>query len=335
SRPGPVGPADHRAGGARAQLGGGAGLGRRHARRARRRPHHRRGAHGPTVRRRAVRAAAAARAVRRRRVRRGDRRLRADRRDAAAAVVPRRRALVAREGLPAAGSDPRRGAAVRADGARRVAAGRGGHRRRAAPRGEPHRDARDPPRPRAGLAAPRDEPRPDGRRRGAPDVHLPQPLRLLDRRGRRQPRVPRRRRPVLRGVARDAAGGARRGRRGVLPRARPARAVLRAGGPRRGDARPARRRAVRRRARRGGGSARHVHAGARHRARRRVAAARPPVRRQGRPPAEEDRHRARRQGRWTQTHDDVAAGPCRVPAFGCELRGRRPEDHVRCPGRSL
>ena len=54
-----------------------------------------------------------------RRLRRGDRRLRADRRDAAPAVVPRRRALVAGEGLPPAGPDPRRRAAVRARRARR------------------------------------------------------------------------------------------------------------------------------------------------------------------------------------------------------------------------
>ena len=73
---------------------------------------------------------------------------------------------------------------------------------------QPDRDARDPPRPRARLAAARDEPRPHGHRRGAADVHVPEPLRLPHRRGRRQPRVPRRRRRLLRGVARDASSEA-------------------------------------------------------------------------------------------------------------------------------
>ena len=82
----------------------------------------------PPGRGRDVQPARAAPPPRVRRVRRGDRRLRADRRDAAAALVPRRRALVAREDLPAAGPDPRRGAAVRARRARRPAPGRRGAR---------------------------------------------------------------------------------------------------------------------------------------------------------------------------------------------------------------
>ena len=59
-----------------------------------------------------------------RRLRRDRRRLRADRRDAAAAVVPRRRALVARQGLPVGAAAPGRGAAARAHDARPAAAGR-------------------------------------------------------------------------------------------------------------------------------------------------------------------------------------------------------------------
>ena len=125
---------------------------------------------------------------------------------------------------------------------------------------------------------------------------------------------------VLRGVARDAAGGARRGRRGVRARARAAGAVLRAGGARRRDARPARRRAVRR-PRRRRRAARLVHAGARRRARRRVAAAGPAVRRQGRPPAEEDRRRAGRPRRRAQAHD--AACPRRSPGTARRVRPSR------------
>ena len=66
-------------------------------------------------------------------LRRRRRRLRADRRDAAPAVVPRRRALVAGEGLPAAGPAAGRGATAGARRARRQPARRGGARRRAAP----------------------------------------------------------------------------------------------------------------------------------------------------------------------------------------------------------
>ena len=147
---------------------------------------------------------------RERRLRRRRRRLRADRRDAAAALVPRRRALVAGEGLPAAaaGSSTRRARSPARCSTSSSPA------RRCSPTSQrlvaqPDRDARDPPRPRAGDAAARDDPRPDGRRRGAAHVHLPEPVRLPHRRRRRQPRVPRGRRRLLRRLARAPAGAAR------------------------------------------------------------------------------------------------------------------------------
>ncbi len=56
--------------------------------------------------------------------------------------------------------------------------------------GEPRRDARHPARPRRGLGAARDDARPDGRRRGDAHLHLPEPVRLPDRCGDRQPRLP-------------------------------------------------------------------------------------------------------------------------------------------------
>ena len=65
-----------------------------------------------------------------RRVRRDRRRLRAHRRDAAAAVVPGGRALVAREGLPLGEAAADRGAAARAHDARPAAAGQRRARRR-------------------------------------------------------------------------------------------------------------------------------------------------------------------------------------------------------------
>ena len=97
----PVGPAGAGAGRARAQLVGGPGVARRAVRRPGRRPHRGRGADRPAGRRRAVQPAAAQAPRRGRRLGRRDRRLRAHGRDAAAAVVPRRRALVARQGLRA------------------------------------------------------------------------------------------------------------------------------------------------------------------------------------------------------------------------------------------
>ena len=59
------------------------------------------------------------------------------------------------------------------------------------------------------LGAPGDDARPDGGRRGAADLHLPEPLRLSDRRRDRQPRLPRGGRVVLRRVARAPARSAR------------------------------------------------------------------------------------------------------------------------------
>ena len=83
---------------------------------------------------------------------------------------------------------------------------RGGVRRRPAAVAQPDRDERDPPRPRATVDPAGDEPRPDGHRRGDADVHLPEPLRLPDRRGDRQPRVPGRgRRGLLRRLARASS----------------------------------------------------------------------------------------------------------------------------------
>ena len=76
------------------------------------------------------------------------RRLRADRRDAAAAVVPRRRPLVDREGVPVRAPDPGGRAPARPLAARHPAAQPGGVRRHRAAVAEPDRDERDPPRPR-------------------------------------------------------------------------------------------------------------------------------------------------------------------------------------------
>ena len=139
------------------------------------------------------------------------------------------------QGLPAAEPHPRRRAAVRPRGA-------GPARCRATTCStrstrlvaQPHRDERDPPRPRARLAAAGDDPGPDGHRRGPPHVHLPQPLRVPDRRRRGQPAVPARRSaPTSAPGASASSSDARRGARRVRPRARPARAVLRRGGRRR------------------------------------------------------------------------------------------------------
>ena len=95
-----------------------------------------------------------------------------------------------------------------------------------------------------GLAAARDDARPDGGRGGDADLHLPEPVRLSDRRGGGQPGLPRgARRDVLRRLARAAAARARARGVGLRPRARAARALLRRRGRRRGDARPPGRRA--------------------------------------------------------------------------------------------
>ena len=189
----PVGPAGAGAGRARAPLVGGPGVARRPVRRPGRRPHRGRGADRPAGRRRAVQPAAAQAPRRGRRLGRRDRRLRAHGRDAAAAVVPRRRALVARQGLRARAPAAGRRAPDRAHVLRRHAPRRAGLRRGPAPRREPDRDERDPARPRRGLDPARDDPRPHGHRRGDADLHVPVALRLPDRRRGGQPRLPARR----------------------------------------------------------------------------------------------------------------------------------------------
>ena len=145
----PVGPAGVRPGRDGAQLGRGPGLAGRDAARARRGPHQRRGAHRPARPRRALQPAADQAPPRGRALRLRHRRLRADGRDPAAALVPRRRALVAAEGLPAVAAAHGGGAAARPRDARRLAARRRRPRRRPAPGAQPHRDERDPARHRA------------------------------------------------------------------------------------------------------------------------------------------------------------------------------------------
>ena len=127
-----------------------------------------------------------------RRLGRDRRRLRADRRDAAAALVPRRGAVVAGQGARARARAAGGGAAAGAHVPRPPAARRARVRRDPAARREPRRDARAAARRRARLDPARDDARPDGRRRGDAHVHLPEPLRLRDRRRGRQPRLPRR-----------------------------------------------------------------------------------------------------------------------------------------------
>ena len=157
-----------------------------------------------------------------RRVRRGDRRLRADRRDAA----PARRSPTSPAGGSrrcSRGSGAWSAPRARSRGlTRRRAAGR----RRASPRSSGwsrnliamNEILRDRER---GLDPAGHEPRPDGDQRGAAHVHLPQPLRLPDRRGDRQPDLPRRaRRRLLRRVARAPARAARGGARAASRRSR-------------------------------------------------------------------------------------------------------------------
>ncbi len=136
----------------------------------------------PPGRRRAVRPPAPPGAQRVRRVGRGDRRLRPDRRDAAAALVPRRGAVVDRQGVPLRAPAPGRRAADRPLAAGHLAAQPGRVRRHRAAVAEPDRHERDPPRPHPLHDPAGDEPGQDGDRRGDADVHLPQPLRLSDRR---------------------------------------------------------------------------------------------------------------------------------------------------------
>ena len=129
-----------------APLGGGPGLARRDARRPRRRPDLRRGADRPAGHGRALLAASDQGSPRVRRLRRDHRRLRAHRRDAAAPVLPRRRELVAREGVPVGAARHVGRPAARAHLPRRLASGRSRLRRRRAAGAEPRRDERDPPR---------------------------------------------------------------------------------------------------------------------------------------------------------------------------------------------
>ena len=154
-----VGSGGQRPGGDGAPLVRRAGVARRAVRRARRRPDLRPGADRAAGDGRAVLAAPPPGRPRVAGLGRDHRRLRADRRDPPAAVVPGRRALVDREGVPARAPDPRRRAPARALAARHPAAEPGGVRRHPAPVGEPDRDERDPPRPRALHGPPRDESR--------------------------------------------------------------------------------------------------------------------------------------------------------------------------------
>ena len=74
---------------------------------------------------------------------------------------------------------------------------------------------------RARLAAARDDARPDGRQGGDADLHLPEPVRLPDRRGGGQPRLPRGgRRDVLRRLARAARASSSSSSSPASPRCR-------------------------------------------------------------------------------------------------------------------
>ena len=95
-------------------------------------------------------------------------------------------------------------------------------------------DERRAARHRARVRPSRHDARAPRGRRGAPDVHLPQPLRLPGRRGRRQPRLPRGGRRVLRRLARAPGGGAARTWRRP---SRPSRCCARRTSPRRSAAR--------------------------------------------------------------------------------------------------
>ena len=137
-------------------------------------------------------------------------------------------------------------APARAHVPRRPAARREGDRRDPAARRQPRGHARAAARRLAGDDAAGDDARPDGRRRGDAHVHLPEPLRVPDRRRGREPRLPRRAlRGLLRRLARRPAGAARAGRQRVR-RAGPEGAVLRVGGDRRRAAGRARGRDLRR-----------------------------------------------------------------------------------------
>ena len=120
--------------------------------------------------------------------------------------LPRPHELVRREDLPHTAPRREAGQALREQGEIPAAAARGQRLRRGAEVLRGHRERRgDPDRPRKRVCAPGAQRREDGHRRGAPRLHLPQPLRL--RRGRRggQPAPARdRERPLLRPLARGA-----------------------------------------------------------------------------------------------------------------------------------
>ena len=292
------------------------------ARGARRGPDRRRGADRAARHGRAVLAAVDQAPPRGGRVRLRDRRLRTDRRDAAAALVPGRRHLVARAD-PAVAAAP---GAVRAHALRPAAAGRRRVRRRRAPGAQPGRDERHPARPLAHVGAARDEPRPHGGEGGDADLHLPQPVRLSDRRGRGEPAAALR--GLLRRMERGAGRAARPGALGVRARAGADRALHAARGRRRRDARPAGRRGVRRH-RPGRAAAHRAGAGAGHRQRPRDAAGERPVRREGRAQPEEDRDRGDRPRGAAKAHYHAAAGPRRLLGRRRPLRGRHPRDPLR------
>ena len=170
---------------------GGPGLARRAAGRARRGPDLGRGADRAARHGRALLAAADQAPPRGRASSTRRRRLRADRRDAAPALVPRRR----RPGGSRRSSRSSGGCAAARpfarDAVRHAAARRRGVRRRGAPGAQPRGDERDPPRPREHLDPAGDEPRADGDQGGHAHVHLPEPLRLPDRRRGGEPRASR------------------------------------------------------------------------------------------------------------------------------------------------
>ena len=146
--PRPRGPAGLRAAGAQRNWAS-VPAGCRSARRPRCGPHLRPGTDRASRDRRALQPAELKRPPRGRAAGRDRRRLRADRRDAAAAVLPRRGALVAGQGVSAAGAADGGRAAVRPCGPRRQPARRSGARGGQRPRAQPDRDERDPPRLRA------------------------------------------------------------------------------------------------------------------------------------------------------------------------------------------
>ena len=263
------------------------------------------------------------------------RRLRADRRDAAAALVPRRRALVAarRSSPSSARCWPPRGRSRAPCSTSRCPATRCSTTSQRLVRNliamnEILRDTE-----RASRAA-GDDARPHGRRRGAAHVHLPEPLRLPDRRRRGQPRLPRTRSAPTSAPGASASSGR-------WPRCESAFApvpVLRApyfgeevvGAAmldRLGDAVFGERDAGRRPAR-----PRHpgAHGSATDAAQLRLDL---PFAQRGRRLAQEDRPRARRPRRRPQAHAHAAARAGRLPPDRRRAGRRRPARDLRCPRR--